>query len=178
MITTHRDWSSDAIYAFVNNKIIASDNGLSPVWRPTIIWTNASLLFNKPLWINISETWIPIQWLLFRKMNLNMSSVKWWSFYLGSDVLFCRDTNRFYLYLSVFIGMGLLRVTQNFGLHMRRKWRERFPRHKLQRIPLVSYPGMHHGMWMTHVPWCMSGSLTHGGAENIPGMHSRCMRIR
>ena len=29
-------------------------------------------------------------------------------------------------------------------------------------IPLVSDPGMHHGTCVTHVPWCMSGSLTSG----------------
>ena len=35
-----------------------------------------------------------------------------------------------------------------------------FFRHRLQRKPLVSDPGMHHGMCVTHVPWCMPGSLT------------------
>ena len=29
---------------------------------------------------------------------------------------------------------------------------------------------MHHGTCATHVPWCMSGSLTHGGGENVPGI--------
>ena len=36
----------------------------------------------------------------------------------------------------------------------------RFPRHRLQKEPLVSGPGMHHGLCVMHVPWCMSGSLT------------------
>ena len=27
---------------------------------------------------------------------------------------------------------------------------------------------MHHGTCVTHVPWCMSGSLTDGGGENVP----------
>ena len=36
--------------------------------------------------------------------------------------------------------------------------------------PLVSHPGMHHGTCVTHVPWCMSGSLTHGGQENVLGI--------
>ena len=36
---------------------------------------------------------------------------------------------------------------------------ESFSRHRLQRKPLVSDPGMHHGACITHVPWCMSGSL-------------------
>ena len=43
------------------------------------------------------------------------------------------------------------------------------PRHWFQGKPLVSYPGMHHGT-CTHVPWCMSGSLTRGGGENVPGI--------
>ena len=31
---------------------------------------------------------------------------------------------------------------------------------------LNSDPGMHHGTCVTHVPLCMSGSLTRGGGEN------------
>ena len=57
---------------------------------------------------------------------------------------------------------------------MRRKCRERFPHHQLQREPLVSDPGMHHGMCVTHVPWYMSGSLNRGGGENVPGIPSAC----
>ena len=49
---------------------------------------------------------------------------------------------------------------------MRRECRERFPRHRLQRKPQVSDPDMHRGTCVTHVPWCMSGSLTSGGGEN------------
>ena len=49
-----------------------------------------------------------------------------------------------------------------------------FPRHRLQRKPLVSDPGMHHGKCVTHVPWCMSVSLTHGGGENVPGILGAC----
>ena len=40
----------------------------------------------------------------------------------------------------------------------------------LQRKLLVSDPGMHHGMCVTHVPWCMSGSLTRSGGKNVPGI--------
>ena len=49
-----------------------------------------------------------------------------------------------------------------------------FPTRRLQRKPLVSDPGMHHGTCVTHVPWCMSGSLTCGGGENVPGIPSAC----
>ena len=40
--------------------------------------------------------------------------------------------------------------------------------------PIVSDPGMHHGMCVTHVPWCMSESLTRGGGENVPGIPGAC----
>ena len=55
-------------------------------------------------------------------------------------------------------------------LHMRRECWERFARHRLQRKPVVSDPGMHHGTCVTHVPWCRSGSLTRGSGENVPGI--------
>ena len=45
-----------------------------------------------------------------------------------------------------------------------------FPQRRLQRKLLVSDPGMHHGTYVTHVTWCMSGSLTRGGGENFPGI--------
>ena len=70
--------------------------------------------------------------------------------------------------------MGLLPDTWNCGLRMRRKCRERFPLHRLPRKPLVSDPGMHHGTCVTHVPWCMSGSQTRSGGENVPGIPGAC----
>ena len=57
---------------------------------------------------------------------------------------------------------------------MRRECRERFPRHRLQRKPQVSDSDMHHGTCVTHVPWCISGSLTSGGGENVPGTPGAC----
>ena len=70
--------------------------------------------------------------------------------------------------------LGLLPDTQNCGLRMCRECRERFPSHRHQRKPLVNDPGMHHGTCVTHVPWCMSGSLTHSGGENVPGIPGAC----
>ena len=52
--------------------------------------------------------------------------------------------------------------------------RERFPRHRLERKPLVSDPRMHHDTCVTHMPWRMSGSLTRGGGENVPGIPGVC----
>ena len=49
-----------------------------------------------------------------------------------------------------------------------------FPRRRLQKKPLVSDPGMHHGTCVTHVPGCMSGSLTRGGGENVPRIPGAC----
>ena len=48
------------------------------------------------------------------------------------------------------------------------------PRRRLQMKPLVSDPGMHHDTCVTHVPWCMSGSLFRGGGENVPGILGAC----
>ena len=48
--------------------------------------------------------------------------------------------------------------------------------------PRVSDPDMHHGTCMTHVPWCMPGSLTSGflwsRCRGIRSLHSRRMRNR
>ena len=64
--------------------------------------------------------------------------------------------------------MGLLPDKQNCVLCMHWECRERFPRHRLQRKWLISDPGMLHGTCVTHVPWCMSGSLTRRGGETLP----------
>ena len=53
---------------------------------------------------------------------------------------------------------------------MRRECRERFPGHRLKRKPIVRDPGMHDGMCVTHV----SGSLTRGDGENVPGIPGTC----
>ena len=76
--------------------------------------------------------------------------------------------------ISQQFGMGLLTETQNCGLRIRRECRERFPR---QRKPLFSDPVMHHGTFVTHVQWCMSGSLTHCGGEDVFGNPGAILRI-
>ena len=45
--------------------------------------------------------------------------------------------------------------------------------------PLVSDPDMHHGTCVTHVPWCMPGSVTSGflwsrWLGNVPGIPGAC----
>ena len=69
--------------------------------------------------------------------------------------------------------MGLLPDTLNCRLPMRRECRERLP------ASGVSDPKMHHDTCVTHVPWCMSGSLTIGffwspWRENVPGIPGAC----
>ena len=51
---------------------------------------------------------------------------------------------------------------------------KRFLHHRLQRKPLVSDSGMHHGTCLTHMRWYMSGSLTRGDGENVPGIPGAC----
>ena len=57
---------------------------------------------------------------------------------------------------------------------MRRECRDRFPDHRLQRKPPFSDPGPHHSTCIKHLPWCMPGSLTRGGGENVAGIPGAC----
>ena len=70
-----------------NLTIIASDNGLSPGRRQAIILTNDGILFIGTLGTNFSEIPIGIQTFSFKKMHLNMSSVKWHPFCLSLNGL-------------------------------------------------------------------------------------------
>ena len=67
--------------------IIGSDDGLSPVRRQAIIWTNAGILLIEPLGTNFNEILVEIHTFSFKKMHLKMSSGKWRSFCLGLNVL-------------------------------------------------------------------------------------------
>ena len=67
--------------------IIASDNGLSPGRRQAIIWTSARILLIGPLGTNFSEILIEIITFSFKKMRLQVSSVKWRPCCLGLNVL-------------------------------------------------------------------------------------------
>ena len=74
----------------------------------------------------------------------------------------------------LYIVVGLLPDTQICGLRMRRECRESFPRHRLQRKPVVSDPNIHHDTCVTHVSGCMSGSLTSSDGENVFGIPGAC----
>ena len=85
-----------------------------------------------------------------------------------------RDNGEAYHSICELPGHGLLTRYVSCGLGMRRECWERFSRHRLQTKPLVSDPGMHHGTCVTHVPLCMSKSLTRGGGENVPVISGAC----
>ena len=92
---------------------ISSDNGLSPNRRQAIIWTNARILFIRPLGISFNEMLIEILTFSFMKMHFKVSSAKWRPFCLGLNVLispvviftnlqrYILGPTKFYLYLTL-----------------------------------------------------------------------------
>ena len=75
-------------YICVSNlTVIGSDNGLSPGLHQAIIWTNNVILWIRSLGTNFSEILIEFLTFWFKKMRLNVSSVKWRPFCLGLNVL-------------------------------------------------------------------------------------------
>ena len=116
-------------------------------------------------WTKFNCVFIYLWKFSFKKFHLISSTGKYWPPFLF---------RLRYVDGSRWVSMGLLPDTLNCRLRMRRKCREFFPRHRLQRKLLVNEPGIHHGTCAMHVPWCMSGSLTHGGGENVPGIPGAC----
>ena len=94
-----------------------------------------------------------------------MSSGNWRPFCLGLNVVnwYVRKFN--YRPLAKYVKLRVADAPRMPGT---------FPHHRLQRKPLVNDPGMHRGTCVTHVPWCMPGSLIHGGGENVPGIPGAC----
>ena len=84
-VLTH--WGQATHICFSKQITIGSDNGLSPVRRQAIIWTNAGILLIGPLGTNFSEISIEIQIFSFMKMHLKMSFGKRRPFCLSLNVL-------------------------------------------------------------------------------------------
>ena len=78
----------------MNRVSIASDNGLSPIRRQAIIWTNAGLLSIGPLGTHFSEILIKIITFHSPKIHLKMSSAKWRSFCPRGNELSMPDFGR------------------------------------------------------------------------------------
>ena len=65
---------------------MGSASGLSPLRCQAIVWTNAGSLSIEFIGTNVSEIWIKILRLSFKKINLKMSSAKWRPFCIGLNV--------------------------------------------------------------------------------------------
>ena len=124
---------------------------------------------------------ISLTWRIRFIVNLSNVATQW-----GIRILFCR-----YVYHNTSSGIIYHRWLTRAGDQSMVPWASYqirkiagcacagnagnvFPRRLFQRKPLVSDPGMHHGTCVTHVPWCMSGSLTCGDGENVPGIPGAC----
>ena len=81
----HWGWATHI--CVVDLTITGSDNGLSPIRRQAIIWTNAGILLIGPLGTNFSEILIKIYKFSVKKMHLKMSSGKWRPSCLGLNVI-------------------------------------------------------------------------------------------
>ena len=84
-LLTH--WGRATHICVGNITSISSDNGWSPDRRQAIIWTNAGILFIRPLGTSFNEMLIEILTFLFMKMGFKVSSAKWRPFCLGLNVL-------------------------------------------------------------------------------------------
>ena len=73
-LLTHWGWVTHICIS--KQSIIGSNNDLLPGWHQAIIWTNAGILLNGPLWTNFSEILIQVHSFSFKKMHLKMSSGK------------------------------------------------------------------------------------------------------
>ena len=107
--------------------IIASDNGLSPSRRQSIIWTNAEILLIRPLGTNVSEMLIEIHTFSFKKMHLKMTSAKRRAFCLGLNVLTASPSWWEWGYFSSFFDIEMLQVIWNSSSNNRehfKHWRQ------------------------------------------------------
>ena len=80
-------WDRGTYTCVGNLTLIGSDNGLSPVRRQAVIWSNAWILSIGSSGTNSSETLFEIHTFSFKKMYVNRSSAKWRPFWLGLTVL-------------------------------------------------------------------------------------------
>ena len=112
----------------------------------------------------------------FMKINLEMSSAKcsqFWSVINAVIFLFTAWSNN----MRLFTHHGPLARYVKLRVAHAPECPQRFPRHRLKRKPLLSDPGMHHGTCVTHMPWCMLGSLTLRW-QGKRSRHSQRMRNR
>ena len=158
----------------------------SPPWF--LFGSSHCARISSPLWIRITiycSGWDPLRFPIYLSAMQDVERHDWFptdkcaiqDLKVNSFMIF--EMSVWHLVVWVFEGqecMGLLLLTRYVKQRLRMRWeyRERFPCLRFQRKPLVSDPDLHHGTCVTHVPWRMSGSLTRGGGENVPGIPGAC----
>ena len=83
----HAHWGRVAHICAGHLTIIGSDKSSSPGRHQAIIWTNVGIMLIAPLGNNSNDIRFDIHIFPFKKIHLNMSSVKLRSFWLGLNVL-------------------------------------------------------------------------------------------
>ena len=107
-------------------------------------------------WIAISQTVFKDPDFIIRSMTFDVSE----------------QCNHFYL--LQFLQWGSYQICKIAGCACAGNAANVFATRPLQMKSLISDPDMHHDTCVTHMPWCMSGSLTCGGGENVPGIPGAC----
>ena len=135
--------------------IIGSCYGLLPVRCQAITRTNAGVLSIRPLGTRFSDIGVKIQDFSFKKMHLKMLLLKYRTFCPGS-------------FRWQWVSCQIRKIA---GCACARN---------VSPPPWVNDPDIHHGTCVTHVPWCISESLTSGFLwsrcwENVPGIPGTCV---
>ena len=104
------------------------DNFLCSQWRKSRQHYDLAVSVKPPVKCDLEcNLWKPSLSLLWTDIKISISRLRWLCYFI------------------VHPSMSLLPDKYNCGLRVRPECRERFPRHRLQRKPLVSDPGMHYG---------------------------------
>ena len=161
--------------------IVGSDNGLSSGRRQAIIWAKAGMLSVGTLGTNFSEILIEIHTFSFRKMHLKLSSARWRRYSV---------CNHYFLF-SWYWKNGITNGTDEIGLvtttldHLL-PWAS----YQIRKIAGCTCAWNAGNVFSATdfkdnrnlaIPACitarasrMSGSLTRGGEENVPGFPGAC----
>ena len=154
-------WNAEALSVRRNNKgqcnnfvwnlievIFGSAGGFEPTERLSVIWTSVILLpirlkikyFNHFSWYNSSRVYL---WKLISNV-IKMLATVWQPPWASDQIRKMRGCA----------------CSGNAGIVYQPPTSKKL---------LINDPDMHHGTCVTHVSWCMSGSLTRGSGENDPG---------
>ena len=79
-----------------------------PVWRQTIIWTNAAILLIEPLGTNFSQILMKIQRSSYRKRHFKMHSAKYQPFWLSLNLITYWGLNKWWTFCRQHFQMHFL----------------------------------------------------------------------